>query len=377
MECKLLSNGLAISYNQVVKPCCLFQTSDEWKKIHHVSKVDLSTWHQSDQIRNLEETLAQGRWPKECTMCQQVEAQGRGDSIRLNAASSFGSYASDDITLEIRPGSTCNFACQTCWPEASSKVRQYYQKAKLLTAIPIETTNRSYDFLLPIKQRIKNITVLGGEPFYDKNCKNFLSWIKENKFASELTMFTNGSTVDHDFINNYPGRINLTVSLDAVGRPAEYIRHGTVWDEVRENYLALLSNTKLEVSVNITTSPYNYWYLKDLIIFLSEHQPKNISFGLANVGGSLRFLDESVIPLENRIKLKASLVETAMVITKSSLPAEHKTNAISTVKSIIANLNAKSFDAGSHRQFVEFVGKMDQAKGIAVEDYCPEVSKCL
>ena len=28
----------------------------------------------------------------------------------------------DDITLEIRPGNTCNFACQTCWPEASSRV---------------------------------------------------------------------------------------------------------------------------------------------------------------------------------------------------------------------------------------------------------------
>ena len=136
--------------------------------------------------------LAQGVWPKNCNFCKQQESQGRNDSVRLNGLSSYSNYSQDDITLEIRPGSVCNFACQTCWPAASTRVKSYYDQAKitivkkdLLTSVDVEEKNNfeNFDFLNPIAHRLKSVVLLGGEPFYDKNCLNFLDWWNQNTHA--------------------------------------------------------------------------------------------------------------------------------------------------------------------------------------------------
>jgi ubiquitin C-terminal hydrolase len=50
--------------------------------------------------------------------------------MRLNGDAAYSHYAQDELVLEIRPGNTCNLACQTCWPQASSRVTDYYRKAK-------------------------------------------------------------------------------------------------------------------------------------------------------------------------------------------------------------------------------------------------------
>ena len=92
-----------------------------------------------------------------------------------------------------------------------------------------------FDFLLPVAKRIKNVVLLGGEPFYDKACLKFLSWAQDNLTAN-LMMFTNGSVVDLDFLQSYPGRITLVFSIDAVGPAAEYVRYGIVWEEFLKNY---------------------------------------------------------------------------------------------------------------------------------------------
>ena len=366
MECKFIKHGIALSYDQIVKPCCAWATSDAWRQNNQYHTINLADWHQSTQVVSVRDTLESGAWPTACAQCERIEAQGRADSMRGNGNHAYADYQDRDITLEIRPGNTCNFACQTCWPEASSRVAQYHSQAGLIDIKNLDSQRMdNFDFLLPIADRIRDVVLLGGEPFYDKNCLRFLSWAQQN-LRSHLMMFTNGSVIDQSFLQNYPGRLTVIFSLDAVGEPAEYIRYGTVWSQVLENYLAVRSMNHIDVRVNITCSVYNYIHLAPLIQLLCEDWPSVVTFGIPHQP----YLTEQSIPAHMRSYVVESLQPVIDCLNNANIPKDQKSNAANAVNSIIDNLNSVSFDSASNQRLQEFIAKMDQVKHVRAGDYC-------
>lgn len=373
MQCKFLSNGLAISYDQVVKPCCTWNYDKSWSLQNSVRTVDLTNWHSMPSIIDTRNTLESGIWPQHCKSCQDLESQGRNDSIRGNGLQAYQHYGPDDITLEIRPGNTCNFACQTCWPEASSRVADFQKKAGILNNINIETANiDNFDFLLPIQKRIRNVVLLGGEPFYDKNCKAFLTWATHNLDA-EITLFTNGSHIDYDFLQNYAGEITLVFSIDALGPAAEYIRYGTIWSDVQNNYLRCKAFSNVQLRVNITCSVYNYWHLPDVIDWLLPDWPCVVSFGRPHQP----WLTESVVPVHMRSHLQQLLTQCADKILRGNIEHGQLHNAYNAVTSIVGNLQNVPWDRSQHEYFRNYVLKLDQVKKISIKDYLTPVSDLL
>lgn len=365
MECKFLQHGIAIAYDQVLKPCCVWQRSPEWNQQNHFQMVDISTWHQSAGIQQSRAQLESDQWPKGCASCKNIESQGRVDSMRGNGNQAYSHYQGNDITLEIRPGNTCNFACQTCWPEASSRVAQYHSRAGLIN---IENLNSNrlddFEFLLPVADRIKSVMLLGGEPFYDKSCLKFLSWAQQH-LTADITMFTNGSIVDFEFLKNYPGKITVVFSLDAVGKPAEYVRYGTVWNDVLRNYQRVKELANVAVRVNITCSVYNYVHIEPLIDLLCQDWPSVVSFGQAK-----SYLTESSIPLDLRPAIIKSLAASIEKIKATPIESGQQANAVNAIQAIVNNLETLEYSLANHQQLANFISAMDQVKGIRAADYC-------
>jgi MoaA/NifB/PqqE/SkfB family radical SAM enzyme len=364
MQCKFLKHGLAISYDHVVKPCCEWQQGTNYSTENHISQVDLTTWHQKNIV--FEQQLANGIWPSACNRCEHRENQQRNDSIRLGGEHAYAHYANDDITLEIRPGNVCNFSCQTCWPEASSRVSQHHVQAGLIDIKSINSTRiDDFDFLLPIADRIQDVVLLGGEPFYDPNCKRFLAWAHDN-LHSNITMFTNGSAVDWAWVDQYPGKITMVFSIDAVGKAAEYVRFGTNWPVVLKNFEQARVNPKINLRVNITTSVYNYYHLDQVIELLTQNWPSVVTFGSPT---PLHLL-EGVVPTDQRDVLTQKLYRACVQLLKSNIPSDQKSNAINALKSIIANLKTYPWDQPNHLVLKEFVSKMDRVKHVTIKDHC-------
>jgi len=374
MECKFLTNGLAIQYHNFVKPCCTWRVDDDWTKNHNINKVNLVTWHDHPDLVRAREQLKSNIWPKECVDCESIEKQGRQDSIRLNGASAYNLYGEKDITLEIRPGTVCNFACQTCWTMASTRVADYYKKAGLNDPFKnlVKNNFENYDFLLPLVDRLKSIIVLGGEPFYDPKCLEFLNWCKEHIHADILT-FTNGSCIDHDMISSFKGKFTLVFSLDAVGKPAEYIRFGTDWKKVLSNFNRAQSMENVEIRVNITTSAYNFYYFADVIDLLIPNWPAVVSFGPTTED----HFSEKIIPINQRAKLIEKLENCTQRLCDANIEKDQKSNAVNAVKSIINNLKTLPYDVKLHDQFKVYVNKIDSVKKADFRDYCPEISDLL
>jgi len=371
MQCKFLKHGQAISYDHVVKPCCEWQQDINYSTQNHVSQVDLTTWHQQNSM--LEQQLASGTWPSACSRCENREHQQRKDSTRLGGEHAYAHYTNDDITLEIRPGNVCNFSCQTCWPEASSRVSQHHAQAGLIDIKSINSTRiDNFDFLLPIANRIQDVVLLGGEPFYDPSCKRFLAWAHDN-LHSNITMFTNGSTVDWTWVENYPGKITMVFSIDAVGKAAEYVRFGTDWPVVLKNFEQARANPKIRLRVNITTSIYNYHELDQVIELLASNWPSVVTFSNPS---ALHFL-EGVVPVAQRDALIQKLYQACVQLLKTDIPSDQKSNAINALKSIVANLKTYAWDQPNHQVLKEFVNKMDHVKHMAVRDHCDFLADVL
>lgn len=373
MECKFVSNGLAIDYFGTVKPCCVFSPDQDFRNNYNINSIDLSKFHQSHKIIEIKQQFDRGIWPKECCACEQTEKQGRGDSIRLNAENSYSNYSEQDITLEIRGGSVCNFACQTCWPHASTRVAKFYQQSSI-SFQPRVNTDWDFEILDSIKHRLKDIVLLGGEPFYDKKCLTFLDWLRDKKISANLIIFTNGSILDKNFLENYLGKITLVFSIDAVGRPAEYIRFGTEWDVVERNYNQCKSLTSIETRINITTSPYNYYYLPDLMKWICKDWPSVVSFGIAGASENSWFMDESVYKPEHRIELIEQVNLAKQIVQQEKIEPMQKINALNALQSICDNLESVNYVVGKYDRFKKFICDMDKVKSIKIQDYCPEVA---
>ena len=371
MKCKFLEHGIAISNDSVVRPCCEWSDDSEWKKNNHISRVNLLDWRQS--LSTFRDQLAQGQWPTQCRSCEQAEGANRG-SIRGNGESAYANYQPEDITLEIRPGNVCNYACQTCWPAASTRVETFYKKANIVNIEGDREANNfvDYEFLQPIAHRLKSIIILGGEPFYDPKCLEFLAWAKDNTTA-ELLMFTNGSVVDLDILESFDRKITLVFSMDAVGTPAEYIRFGTDWPVVWANYQKVKTLPNIATRVNVTTSPYNYFYFPDVLAALLDDWPEVVSFGPTME----KIFNECVVPTSLRPTIISKLESIIPRLEQGNIEFGQKCNAVNLVKSIVTNLKEVDYDPGLHQEFIDFVTKMDTVKNIKLVDHCPEMAGLL
>jgi organic radical activating enzyme len=374
MECKYLDNVIAIQYQNFLKPCCAWKADEQWIKTHNLKTTDIVNWHHHEDLIRARTQLANNQWPTSCSECENMERQGRKDSIRLGGNKSYKDFATDDLVLEIWPGSVCNFACQTCSPLDSSRVIHFYRQANIphLSVELAKTDFSDFNFLSAIKQRLKKIIILGGEPFYDPKCLDFFQWCKNNTNA-ELTIFTNGSIIVPEFLNSFTKKNKLVFSLDATGKPAEYIRFGTIWNKVWENFNLARNLANIEAQVNITTSVYNFYYFPDLIDMLIPNWPTMVSFGPAIED----MYSEQVIPLHLRSMFIDRLNLSQISLFKSNIEPDQKSNAINAIKSIVNNLRTLPYNHTLHSQFKTHVAGMDRVKKIKLSDYCPEISKIL
>ena len=311
-----------------------------------------------------------GQWPNECGYCQDVEDNHRADSVRGMANQAYADYTPNDLFLEIRPGNTCNLACQTCWPEASSRVTQFHQRAGLIQSVDSRSIT-NFDFLLPVANRIRDISLLGGEPFYDVNCRSFISWAAEHTQANLVT-FTNGTHVDWNVIDQWPSTMTLVFSLDAVGQPAEYVRYGCEWNNVLNNYQQARWHPKVSARVNVTTSVYNYHLLEDLIDFLLDDWPEVVTFGTPME----LYLREGAVPDSHRHGIADSVSRSVEKLQTSAVEINQRHNAVNALQSIVDQLREPG-DAVLFKQWQTFAKKMDSVKNIKVQDYCLTLANML
>jgi molybdenum cofactor biosynthesis enzyme MoaA len=214
------------------------------------------------------------------------------------------------ISADVKLNNTCNFACAMCNPESSSKIFDHWKsdtKSIFVQQVLSQQPNyfeeivlnyqsqRGYQHLIDIlKQPIRHLKILGGEPLLDKQLLTILTELDSDKKAKiNLHFVTNGSQDLATFSNMLSEfcSLHFTVSLEGIGAVQDYIRKGSDWKQIEKNILVA---KKQGISLNIAHTLQAMSILGlDQLIYWSDQHHISISYSLLSYPD---YLSISVLP---------------------------------------------------------------------------------
>lgn len=184
--------------------------------------------------------------------------------------------------FDIRFSNVCNFKCRSCSSSYSSQWELEDTKHRGLIATSKMTRSDSQQLLEDVYEQIPNLEHVyfaGGEPLVTEEHYLLLEeFLRQGRDDLQIIYNTNISKLKYknkDLVKlwgKFKKSMQVFASLDHYGPRAEYIRHGTVWEEVEENYRRL-RNPENNIQLNITTTitALNYVTLGDFIQYFYKN----------------------------------------------------------------------------------------------------------
>lgn len=264
----------------------------------------------SDWLKNIKKTMVSGGVPVPCSGCKIKEDLG----LKSTRGATWGYYnvgpepeyedmwfankfTGDSKTVpyrvELRFSNLCNMKCRPCDETSSSE----WAKEKIENDIPFLPVNKSMDrtesviYTKPesvngLKQLLldspifRKLCFTGGEPFVIKEYYDYLDFMIENKMNDrvKIELYTNCSVYNPLFIDRLHKfeEVEFVMSIDGVGKTAEYIRSGTDWARVEKNIrLFNLLPHPFKQEFNTAISSYTLLDMSSLASFLMSLYEEN------------------------------------------------------------------------------------------------------
>ena len=246
---------------------------------NYTSPCCLMTAHDINEVR---EDMLNSRQPDSCSACWKLEEKGI-KSDRQYKNESYDFYADIDIRqvftnckngqfspqiIKLYTSDLCNSACVTCGPKFST----HWQS---IEGIPIRLNSISDSVLDGIDfADIKMLSMLGGEPLYDKKIFNILQRLLDNNNTDCFISFvTNGNVKltkqQTDLLSKFKN-LDICVSIDGIGPVYEYMRYPLKWADVEANIKQFKQFAKY-VSVSYTLSNVNILYYDETVAWFKEN----------------------------------------------------------------------------------------------------------
>lgn len=237
------------------------------------SGQNFKEWWTSDTLNEFRDKLRDTTLPPECKKCHYQELQS-GRSFRTAVNKTVEDIA-NPMTMpnswNIAFGNICNLSCWSCSELFSSTIAQHKKTLKILPEGFVDPEEK-FQAVWPDLQAnilesyqhhdIITITVLGGEPVYNKTVIEFLNMLVETGLSrrTRIELTTNGSKLNYRLMQmldnanwNY---LSVFVSVDAVGLKSEWLRYGSSWQDV-------------ESSINYYKQHANYFEVQTVLSILN------------------------------------------------------------------------------------------------------------
>jgi MoaA/NifB/PqqE/SkfB family radical SAM enzyme len=206
--------------------------------------------------------------------------------------------------LDLRNNNLCNLKCRHCGPRYSSSWAK-----ELSTHTVFVKTNVDQQIDKILSANVSQIYFAGGEPLLNPDHWSLLEKLIDQGLSQNISLMysTNltiteykGQNINH-YWNNFK-QVHILASVDGVGKSFEYMRSGASWEKFDHNLSQLLADKQAHVSVSIavTLSILNVWFLKDIIAYAQE---KNLEIAMSQLTDP-HYFTLNVMPHE--------LVETAI-----------------------------------------------------------------
>jgi radical SAM protein with 4Fe4S-binding SPASM domain len=306
--CPLPWSHLMIQPNGNIQPCCMTPTETPIGN----TKVDSleEVWN-GDELKTIRKEMLNGERPVMCSRCYLMEDTGvispRQSAITRNGNdlknlikdTNPETGHNDNFILkywDFRFSNICNFKCRMCGTFASSKwtddeiALHGRVVTNGLTDIRTDSKVEIFDYIDRFIGDVKEIYFAGGEPLImDEHYIILEKLINSGRTDVNIRYNTNFSHIKFKkwnlqklwkpFIDDRNGKVDVIVSLDAVGDLSELARNGTNWNELYNNIQSTIG-TGVNLFVSPTISILNVFGLPELFDTIRELgvSPHNIIF---------------------------------------------------------------------------------------------------
>jgi MoaA/NifB/PqqE/SkfB family radical SAM enzyme len=344
--------------------CCKIQSDKKYDSFEELSS--------SEEVRELRNKILAGEKDPKCYECWNEDSVNKTSMRKWSLRNKTIEIIQEEIQNPklkhyiLDTGNACNLACRTCGPWASSTiVKERKEKSKNINWLDVHVGSiKKTDvnsFCNENFSNLENIDVLGGEPLSNLEHFQVLSTIIDQGHAAEclINYSTNGTIKigkHHlDMMLKFK-QVFIMLSYDAVGKPAEYIRTGSNWNEVSnnlENFKNLRQeNNNISLECHPTISALNILYIEELFDWLEEN----------NIG---KFYDFCYYPHEYSFQLFTPRQKE--IIINRLEQSKHD------MSSIIAHINKWDHDPTLVPQFWNQVQWTKEYWKLDIKDYLPDL----
>lgn len=264
-SCQAIDHGMTFFPNGKVGPCCQIAAD-------YLKPIDVI--RQRDRFADLKTEFP----PLACEKCIKLEHEGL-PSYRNFFNSHTTSPEQNIVFLDIRNTNQCNLKCRYCGPHFSNQWAKELGHDQSLMHTDLGDV---LDVILT--DDLQLIYFTGGEPMMIADHVMILSRLTKAGLSKNIKLIYNTNLTllkykDVDFMSLWQqfAKVNLMVSIDAIGKLFDNIRSGASWSVVEQNLDYLKNhNDKVNMSVTCVLTMMNIWALVDFIkYFQSRDLPIN------------------------------------------------------------------------------------------------------
>ena len=339
---------LHASPSGVAAPCCIAESATTGNGMGNTKTQSLIEIVNSEKMKQLRVDMISEVPNSECTKCYEHEKVNIRSS-RQQTNTNYRNYydeALNNTTLDgavtefkmkyfdIRFNNICNFKCRTCGAAFSSQWEQEDLKNKLPYA-RIIPKNDNPKFLQEVVDQIQFMETAyfaGGEPLITEEHYVLLEeMIKQKRTDIILRYNTNLSNLkfkDKDLLSlwkYFKHKIQISASIDHYGARAEYIRNGTDWGKVEENFTQVKKAQYIQLTMNTVLSVFNLLTIHEFYQYLINKQlyaPKDHVYSIYNMSDP-EHISSHVLPNDYKLKGKESLEKCITILNDNKFLNKH------------------------------------------------------
>jgi radical SAM protein with 4Fe4S-binding SPASM domain len=309
-----------------VLPCCV---GDQQHPVGSIKIDSVDTIVKSNKFNTIRKNMLTGKRSKECSYCYlREDANIVSPRISHNKqwrhidTSAFSKDGSIDtfvpVYIDIRLNNICNLKCRMCSSYFSSSIAAEEKELFGVSKYSLRNVERKEELaeILEYIPHVEKIYFAGGEPLLAPEHYEILdSLVKCNNTNLEIvynTNFTNlifrNNSVTH-YWNKFKN-IRVGASIDAGGDVAEYIRHGTKWEDIENNLIKIKQHSP---HVNFTvTSTVGFMNVISLIQLQQQwHNNNKLDITKFSLSATVSpdYLTVKVLPKHHKLRLASIITD--------------------------------------------------------------------
>src|SRR6056300_1697336 len=372
-------------------PCCF--AFDPYP-VGDLNKDSMENVFNGDKMKQMRTRMLNNQKSRECMKCYDQEKSGFF-SLRLSSNKHFGHNiplvhntlpdGKADFVMkywDIRFSNLCNMACRSCGTWFSSN---WYEDHKKLTGSPPphakvmkvgRSTNDMWEQMLEQFEHTEQFYFAGGEPIIMEEHYRILKELDRRKMYHVRliynTNFTRTKYKDIDVLElwNKFDSVSIGASLDAEGARGEYMRRGTVWNDVVANRKRMLEVCpQVDFYISSTVGLINALHISDFHRNWVEQgllKPQDFNFNLLQFPYAQRI---DLLPDSYKQKVKEK-IEAHLEWLR---PIDHLTRATKGYESGLDYMMRRG-NSKDIQQFKDTMAKLDSIRGEHMLEVFPELA---